>query len=110
MNPKDYKEIARIIKKRIQVCKEFSNEVKSGKLTYKAMVMREIITALKLLAIDLADYFERKDRICSNCKSRKMELIKNLPEGLRYKCNKCNLFHKIGFDREQFSKECRVER
>ena len=61
------------------------------------------------LCKDLANYFEREDKICSNCKTPNMKLIKNLPEGLRYKCNECLFFHKLKFNKKQFLKDCGVE-
>ena len=90
MNQKDYKEIAGIIKLYLSDREAVDKQIKS------------------FLVEKLADYFEREDKVCSNCKTPNMILIKNLPEGLRYKCNGCLFFHKLKFNKKQFLKDCGV--
>ena len=95
---KNYKEIAKIIRNRIELIK--TNITKK----YQEILLAE----MKLLANEFADYFEKEDSKCSRCsKPMKKEFDQSFKREMYYcRTYKTPLVKNIGFNKKQFLKEC----
>ena len=101
MNKKDYSAIAEIIKKQIEKV-YFIHDMTTGSVLSLATVTNE-----------LADYFEREDIKCHICnKPMKVTELKNDIYTHHKECLKCKTGAYVTelFNRQQFLKDCGVEK